>query len=305
MISLRLESMEQTAATESQPHVSRESGKSVVVAILLAVWLGPVAGHKFYLGEKEMGKLYIKKGFIAFTAVASWAEAIYFVLLAHRDEWEEYLNSPNYLDKKEAGRQARSQGVGQYDLPDQYYKEAKGDYVTKDRINKVDEVLDDDETVYYLTRGSTVDVEGSSAGNSIFGDDRSRKTGTRGYVRAVFTDKRVVIKVPQNLGNDERSIPYRNITSVDLDTGLQIKRISLQTPGQTYHIEAHEPGKEECREVVKFIRERIADEQTQESGDSQGTDPTKQLQNLKELHDEGAITDEEFEENRETLLEKI
>lgn len=182
-----------------------------------------------------------------------------------------------------------------------------GDYVTAERIEKIESVLDDSEKVHYLTRGATVDVEGSSAGSSLFGDDRSRKSGTKGYVRAAITDNRVVVKIPQWLGNDERSVPYQNITSVDLDTGLTYKRLSLQTPGQTYHIEAHEPDKEEIRETVKFIRNKITESQ-EDNIVVQGNDepdPTEQIQNLKELHDNGVLTDEEFEQKKQSLLDKI
>jgi len=181
------------------------------------------------------------------------------------------------------------------------------EYVTTERVEKISEVLDDDETVHYLTRGSTVDVEGSSAGESLFGDDRSRKSGTKGYVRTAITDKRVVVKVPQWLGNDERSVPYENITSVDLDTGLVNKRISLQTPGQTYHIEAHEPGKDLVRDAIRFIREQStqSNEETVVVEGQSEPDPTEQLKNLKELHDQGVLSDEEFEDKKQSLLEKL
>lgn len=183
----------------------------------------------------------------------------------------------------------------------------RGDYVTPARVDKVADVLDEDEQVHYLTRGSTVDVEGSSAGTSLFGDDRSRKSGTAGYVRAAITDRRVVVKVPQWLGNDERSVPYETVTSVDLDTGLVNKRLSLQTPGQTYHIEAHEPDKDEVREAVRFVRERIAsagrDRVVVEGADE--PDPTEQLKNLTELHEQGALTDAEFEAKKDDLLDEI
>lgn len=183
----------------------------------------------------------------------------------------------------------------------------RGDYVTESRIKKIKDVLDDGEKIYYLTRGSTVDVEGSSAGTSLFGDNRSRKSGTRGYVRAAITGKRIVIKVPQWLGNDERSIPYSNITSVDLDTGLVNKRISLQTPGQTYHIEVHEPDKPEVRDAIKFIRDKITESQQEKvvvQGDDE-PDPTEQLKNLKELHEQGVLTDDEFAEKKQSLLDQI
>lgn len=185
--------------------------------------------------------------------------------------------------------------------------ELHGDYVTNARIEKVEDVLDDDEVVHFLTRGSTVDVEGSSAGTSLFGDNRSRKSGTRGYVRAAFTEKRVVVKIPQWLGSDERSIPYQNITSVDLDTGMIAKRITLQTPGQTYHIEAHEPDKSEIRELVKFVREKITepDDDQVVIQENNEPDPTEQLKNIKELHEQGVLTDDEFEDKKDSLLDKI
>jgi len=182
-----------------------------------------------------------------------------------------------------------------------------GKYVTPERLKKIVDILDNDEVVHFLTRGSTVDVEGSGAGGSLFGDDRSRKSGTSGYVRSVVTDRRVAVKVPQFLGNDERSIPYSNITSVDMDTGLVNKRLTLQTPGQTYHIEAHEPGKDELREITRFIRRKIseANQPTTVQADSSEPDPLEQLEKLKTLHDQGVINDEEFSKKKSDLLDEI
>jgi hypothetical protein len=182
-----------------------------------------------------------------------------------------------------------------------------GEFVTPEKIEKLEDVLDSSEEVHYITEGSTVDVEGSSAGNSLFGDNRSRKMGTRGYVRSAITNKRVVVKIPQFLGNDERSIPYRNITSVDLDTGLIYKRITLQTPGQTYHIEAIEPGKDEVRKAVKFIRDRLDDVQSKNVvvDSNSEPDPTQQLKNVKELYEEGFLTEAEFKDKKQSLLDKI
>ena len=197
---------------------------------------------------------------------------------------------------------------GSSDTPDEtdIECEPQGEYVTAERVGKIEDVLDDGENVHYLTRGSTVDVEGSSAGSSLFGDDRSRKSGTKGHVRAAMTDDRVVVKIPQILGNDERSVPYESITSVDLDTGLMNKRISLQTPGQTYHIEAHKPGKDECREAVGFVREKIKESNQPETVVAESEpDPVEQLEKLKNLHDQGVVTDEEFEEKKQNLMDKI
>lgn len=180
--------------------------------------------------------------------------------------------------------------------------EPQGEYVTPKRVAKIQSVLDDGEPVHYLTRGSTIDVQKGGDSTSLWGNDRSRKSGTKGWVRAAFTDSRVVIKIPQILGSDERIIPYESILSVDLDTGLVKKRITLQTAGSVYHIEADNPGKDEVREATKFVRERMG---KQDSEEEFTPDPVDQLERLRDLHAEGVLTDDEFESKKSELLDKI
>lgn len=183
--------------------------------------------------------------------------------------------------------------------------EPQGGWVNAKRLGKVSELLDDDELVHYMWRGGTIDVEGSSAGESIFGNDRDRKSSIKGIFTAV-TNKRIVIAIPQFLGDDERHIPYHSVTSVDLDTGLVNRRVSLQTKGQTYHIQAQGPDKDELRDAMRFIRERVEEaNQPQQVQAESEPDPTEQLQNLKELHEDGVLTDEEFEAKKQSLLDKI
>lgn len=190
------------------------------------------------------------------------------------------------------------------DVSDHVGADPEGQHVTQKRVRKVDSVLEDQESVHYMTAGSTVDAEGSGAGESLFGDDRSRKSGTTGYVRTAFTHDRVVIKIPQVTGNDQRIVPYNSITSVDVDTGLVKKRISLQTKSQTYHIEVDKPGKDECRDIASFVREKIRQTQEGATGGAE-PDPTEQLGRIKELHEDGVLTDEEFENKKQALLDKI
>lgn len=315
---------ESTSASDYQ-----DSGKSRYVAALLAWLLGIFGGHKFYIGQRDTGKRYLMFCWTTIPAFYGFAHMVHYLMMSdeefHRritmdeadfEAWaEEASKDPNatttieqqIANKKQEQDQKREAKKNEKlaKLPDNYLEKAEGDYVTEERVLKIADILDNNEPVYYLSRGSTVDVEGSSAGQSLFGDDRSRKSGTKGWVRAAFTDKRVAVKIPQVLGDDERSVPYHSITSVDLDTGLTNKRISLQTAGQTYHIEAHEPGKDECRDITRFIRKKISEINTQETVVSQEADPTEQLQNLKQLHEQGAISDEQFDEKQEALLDKI
>lgn len=182
----------------------------------------------------------------------------------------------------------------------------QGAWVTPARIAKMGHTLDDDdEVVHYMFKGGTIDVEGSTSGTSLFGNDRDRKSAIKGIYTAV-TDQRVVIHIPQFTGNDERHVPYSSVVSCDLDTGLVAKRLSLQTKGPTYHIQVNEPGREELREAIRFIRDKAEDaNKTVVQGDESEPDPTEQLKNIKELHEQGVLTDAEFEEKKQRLLDKI
>lgn len=181
----------------------------------------------------------------------------------------------------------------------------QGSWVTADRVEKMGDTLDDDENVHYMFKGGTLDVEGSTSGESIWGNDRDRKSSLKGVYTAV-TDKRVVINIPQFLGDDERHIPYSSIVSCDLDTGLMSRRVSLQTKGPTYHIQAQGPDKDELRTALRFIRDKAeeSDKVVVEGGNAE-PDPTEQLKNITELHDAGVLSDEEFEEKKQKLLDKI
>lgn len=183
--------------------------------------------------------------------------------------------------------------------------EPESNWVTEKRIDKMGDLLNENERVQFMTAGSTIDVEGAGSGKSLFGNDRSRKTGTRGYVRTAFTDDRIVVKVPQWTGSDQRTLGYDEILGVDLDTGLVKKRLTLQTAGPTWHIEIDEPGKKECRNLVSFIEMKIEEASQRSATSGQEIDLTKQLQRLKEIHDDGLVTDDEFEEKRAKLVEKI
>ena len=84
----------------------------------------------------------------------------------------------------------------------------------------MEDLLNENERVQFMTAGSTIDVEGAGSGQSLFGNDRSRKTGTLGYVRTAFTDDRIITKIPQWTGSDQRNLTYDKILAVDLDTGI-------------------------------------------------------------------------------------
>ncbi|QLH76360.1 PH domain-containing protein [Halosimplex rubrum] len=200
----------------------------------------------------------------------------------------------------------RAEGFDELADPEKHMNaDPQGGWVTPERIQKMGDTLDEDENVHYMFKGGTIDVEGSTSGESLWGNDRDRKSSLKGIFTAI-TDKRVVINIPQFLGDDERHIPYSSIVSCDLDTGLVAKRVSLQTKGPTYHIQAQGVGKDELRTALRFVRDMAEEaDKTVVQTESSEPDPTEQLKNITDLHESGVLSDEEFEEKKRELLDRI
>lgn len=134
----------------------------------------------------------------------------------------------------------------------------QNDYASEEAVAKIDGLLEPDEKVHFLAReaGGGVDLEGSSAGASLFGDDKVRLLGTMGDVRTAATDRRLLVKIPRALGSDDRSVPYHEIREVDLDLEGLYKRLSVRTSDRAYHVDVGGLSAEECREMARFVEER-------------------------------------------------
>ncbi|WP_185715572.1 PH domain-containing protein [Halocatena pleomorpha] len=174
--------------------------------------------------------------------------------------------------------------------------EPQGSWVTESRITKLGNVLEAGETVHYMFRGSSLDIEGDGP------EDESSLTG----VFTAITDKRIAVNVSQFLGDDERYIPYSSIISCNLDTGMTVRYVTIVTRGPTYRIDVSQPSDSELREALQFVQNKATaarDAANETSRSAQ--DPTEQLKNIKELHDEGVLTDEEFNEKKRQLLDRI
>lgn len=59
------------------------------------------------------------------------------------------------------------------DVSDHLGGEPTGDHVTEKRIRKIDDLLETNEKVHFMTAGSTIDAAGDESGTSLFGNDRA------------------------------------------------------------------------------------------------------------------------------------
>jgi len=197
----------------------------------------------------------------------------------------------------------------------------QNELATRENVSKIDELMEVGEQVHFLAKDATGGIEIITGGRKETTDGGGRKT-----VWTAVTDRRVVSSIPSSLigGSDEISIPYTSVTNVDLeDMGTDIadsdgivemmesyiqKRLVIQTNSRTYRIDVGTMSEESCRRMADFIRKKSTEQtrrlEKQEQGHSSGN-PLDQIERLKQLNDQGAITDEEFEEKKSKLLDQI
>ena len=161
------------------------------------------------------------------------------------------------------------------------------------------DLLDDGEQPHYFLRGSSIDVEGDGAGGeSITGWDRDRRIGN---AFTIITEQRVLVIANHLRGYDQHTIPYDSISAVNLNSGLVSTRLSLQTRGATYHLSVTSSDDDEVEDAVEWLRGRRRQGEKTTSAD----DPLDRLEKLKDLHDNGVLTEKEFEEKKASLLSQI
>lgn len=158
----------------------------------------------------------------------------------------------------------------------------RGEYVTEERIDKIRDFLEEGEFVHFLTRGSTIEEKVPGSNDS--------STGTKGWVRAAITDRRVVVKIPKLTGSDKRMIPYEELIGVEVTFNLMKKVLSLQTPNKSYHIKADEPGKSEFRDIEDFIKRKIRQQSNPEEQAQSTTDSPRTIDPHGETRSAGITT---------------
>jgi hypothetical protein len=138
-------------------------------------------------------------------------------------------------------------------------------------------------------------------------------------IRISREDIGVLYKLNQ-LGKGEKEIRLDNITSIQLKEPSSFSKGYIQF-GQSGYSESDDGVVDAVDdensvlftqgETDEFLQLRDEIERLQQqSKSSDGTtvteaDPTEQLKNIKELHEAGVLSDEEFEDKKENLLDKI
>ncbi len=177
------------------------------------------------------------------------------------------------------------------------------------------------------------------------GIDSKRNTVTPdGSASSVFivTDQRLLLLVGQQDGDWQRTISLDAVTGGEYHTGLMKHRVVVDTQEHSYHLWIDASYDERDLAATAEILESAAERSVAASTDTGATpsavsdgiggtadragptgtdtaagsetsaddttaddDPLETLERLKELHDDGVLTDEEFQEKKSDLLDQI
>ncbi len=174
-----------------------------------------------------------------------------------------------------------------------------------EEVRKIQSYLDPDERVLLVTRQSRIRPGGSIVTPNII----------------FATDRKIVIRNPMALGLRESVgvIPYVDITAVDLEKGVFSSEVRISAPGLTtelgrfFRLSRHGiagipaiPGGE-AEKLVNIVKEGMKQAKAARVMPTvtAAPSPLEELKRLKELLDIGAITQEEYEEKKKRILEKI
>ena len=172
----------------------------------------------------------------------------------------------------------------------------QNEFANKDEVKKIDEYLDPGEKVHFLAKdaGERFEIDGEVS------DDILAQ-------RTAATDKRIVIKKKKNpFGFESQSIRYENISSVDLSSGLVKTKLRVETSSKVYGIGVGQIAEDAAEDMCEFIRNKMSQpDQSDSSSGSASGDPLDKLERLRDLKEDGIITEEELEEKKSDLLDQI
>lgn len=158
-------------------------------------------------------------------------------------------------------------------------------FLGRKEINELPKILADNENVNNIVQGTY------NNGNGILvSTDR----------RLIFIDKGLLY------GLKVEDFPHDKISSIQYETGLLLGKIKIHTSGNIALIDNVE--KSSARQFAEFVRNFISQPKQQEQIYVQtNSEPTilDQLEKLGKLRENGILTEDEFNDQKKKLLEKL
>lgn len=160
--------------------------------------------------------------------------------------------------------------------------EPQNEFVSEQEVAPLDGQLNPGERVHYLFTGE---------------DGR----------RTAITDERVLIYHSYLIGTESQTVRYGTISAVRVSNdlaGVQI-RIDSTTSEYRFRIEQASDTENIAHEAAEFIRDRTSKQSSSDDTQNDSESALDKLEILKDLKEEGIISEEELEEKKDDLMDDI
>jgi len=173
--------------------------------------------------------------------------------------------------------------------------EPQNEFVSDKEVAPLDDRLNPGEKVHYLFTGG--------AGLEINGEKGDRV----GSTRTAITDERILIKTSKSIGTDYQTVRYENVSAVSVTTGMVAVAITIDSGAKRYKVRLQQAmnSEEIAHEVVEFIRGETSEKENQTNGGEDSESALDKLERLRDLKQDGIISEEELEEKKQDLMDDI
>lgn len=186
---------------------------------------------------------------------------------------------------------------------------ANGESVTADALSEsagdlpVARLLDADEQPHYILRGRVLDIADRDGPESDFGKRRRKVAASGSDLYTLVTDDRFLFVVPHSNTIDQLRIPLSDVASVETETAPGAsQRLRVFTDETAYYVDTSQSDGDEAEAVRAFAADRAQADGP--SGDG-AEDVLDTIEWLADLHERGALTDEEFTRKKSELLDRL
>lgn len=174
---------------------------------------------------------------------------------------------------------------------------AEGDSISKSTLpHGIVEEFRENEVPHYAVYGQALEIEGGDTTQEITADGLQK-------VRTFATDERILISSQSGFSSGTHTIPYGAINGIDFLQRPIKDRIVIQTTGRTYYCSWSFSDRDCAEEFAEYVREKR--EETNSTENTLSADEVEKIKQLKELVEDGAISEEEFQDKKSELLEQM
>lgn len=155
-----------------------------------------------------------------------------------------------------------------------------------------------------LTRADNHLDDGEDVDVAVLGTYETERLGTDSVRTGILiaTPRRVVFFANKMTGYELESFPYENISSFEQGKNIMGENITFFASGNKVHLKWIKEG--DVGRLVEMVRSRMGKAPTEATAASSAS-ASDRIRELKQLLDDGLLTQEEFESKRQELIKEL